>query len=192
MVDNRVTESSDGEEAPRVSAAEGAVREIARSGAGREITELPALLQNLPEKDHWQDIRLKRIYAPALLIAHGVQIAIADGVFVAYAWAGTDWKLAEGVINVWLGATVVQVIGVVLVVTRSPVATAPPEVFWSHLSTLADQAPVSSSLMSCERASGVSCSIPKPTRSIPRLSISSTAIASSAAVCPAARGGVAW
>ena len=101
-----------------LSLAEGAVREIARTGAGREITELPALLKNLPEKDHWQDIRLKRIYALALLIALGVQISIADGVFVAYAWAGADWKLTPGVINVWLGATVVQVIGVVLVVTR--------------------------------------------------------------------------
>jgi len=46
--------------------------EIARAGAGREITELPALLQNLPEKDHWQDIRLKRIYALTLLIALGM------------------------------------------------------------------------------------------------------------------------
>lgn len=61
MTDGEGTEPSGREEVPRVSIAEGTVREIARTGAGREITELPALLQNLPEKDRWQDIRLKRI-----------------------------------------------------------------------------------------------------------------------------------
>jgi hypothetical protein len=118
MTEDEASEPLTGRVGPLVNIAEGAVREIAKAGTGREITELPALLQNLPEKDHWQDIRLKRIYALTLLIALGVQVAIADGVFVAYAWAGADWKLTPAVINVWLGATVVQVIGVVLVVTR--------------------------------------------------------------------------
>lgn len=47
------------------------------------------------------------------------QLIVANGVFIAYAWAGKGWDLETSVINVWLGATVVQVIGVVLVVTRS-------------------------------------------------------------------------
>jgi hypothetical protein len=80
MTEDEASEPLTGRVGPLVNVAEGAVREIAKAGTGREITELPALLQNLPEKDHWQDIRLKRIYALTLLIALGIQVAIADGV----------------------------------------------------------------------------------------------------------------
>lgn len=97
---------------------EAAVVEIADAGGGREIDRLPAPLQNLPLKDHAQDIRLKRIYALALLVGLGVQVAIVDAVFVAYAWAGVNWNVQEPVMGIWLGATVINVIGVVLVVTN--------------------------------------------------------------------------
>jgi hypothetical protein len=91
----------------------------AKSGAGREVEELlPAPLRHLPEQDHRQDIDLKRLYAKGLLLLLGGQMILADTVFVVYAWAGKQWNLAPEVINVWLGATVVQLIGVVLVVTR--------------------------------------------------------------------------
>jgi hypothetical protein len=100
-----------------VAPSEAAVVEIADAGGGREIDKLPAPLQNLPQKDHAQDIRLKRIYALALLVGLGIQVAIVDGVFVAYAWAGVNWNVAEPVMSIWLGATVINVIGVVLVVT---------------------------------------------------------------------------
>lgn len=89
-----------------------------RSGTGREVDELPAPLRHLPEQDHRQDIELKRFYAKGLFWLLGVQMALADTVFVAYAWAGEHWTLSPEVINVWLGATVVQLIGIVLVVTR--------------------------------------------------------------------------
>jgi hypothetical protein len=101
-----------------VAPSEAAVVEIADAGGGREIDKLPAPLQNLPQKDHAQDIRLKRIYALALLVGLGVQVVIVDGVFIAYAWAGVNWNVAEPVMSIWLGATVVNVIGVVLVVTN--------------------------------------------------------------------------
>src|ERR1700691_2770025 len=97
---------------------EAAVVEIADAGGGREIDKLPAPLQNLPQKDHAQDIRLKRIYALALLVGLGVQVFIVDAAFVAYAWAGVNWNVAEPVMSIWLGATVINVIGVVLVVTN--------------------------------------------------------------------------
>ena len=100
-----------------VAAAESDVQHVLRAGETRD-TELPPYLQNLPEKDHAQDIGLKRTYALALLIALGIQLLIADAVFVAYAWAGVDWAVASSVMDVWLGAVVVQVIGVILVVTR--------------------------------------------------------------------------
>ncbi len=68
--------------------------------------------------DHWQDIRLKKSYAKWLLIMVAAQLAIADAVFVTYAWAGEGWHLDSGVIQVWLGATLVELVGVVLVVTQ--------------------------------------------------------------------------
>jgi hypothetical protein len=48
----------------------------------------------------------------------GAQFLIADAVFVTFAWAGQGWELPPGVVEVWLAATVVQVVGVVAVVTR--------------------------------------------------------------------------
>jgi hypothetical protein len=68
--------------------------------------------------DHWQDIKLKKSYAKWLLILVAAQLALADTVFIAYAWAGRSWQLDGGVIEVWLVATLVELIGIVLVVTQ--------------------------------------------------------------------------
>jgi hypothetical protein len=65
-----------------------------------------------------QEIELRRTYANGLLRILTAQLVIADLVFVVFAWAGKDWNLSTAVIDTWLGAVVVQVIGVVLVVTR--------------------------------------------------------------------------
>lgn len=64
-----------------------------------------------------QDVRLKRRYANGALFAIGSQLLVADGVFVVYGWQN-HWQLAPEVILGWLSATVVEVIGVVLVITR--------------------------------------------------------------------------
>lgn len=68
--------------------------------------------------DHWQDIRLKKRYALGLLWLVGVQLFIADAVFIAYAWAGMDWKLEAEVIQIWLGGTLIELVTVALVVTQ--------------------------------------------------------------------------
>lgn len=68
--------------------------------------------------DHWQDINLKKSYAKSLLWLVTGQLFIADAVFVAYAWAGKNWHLEPGVIEIWLAATLVELIGVALVITR--------------------------------------------------------------------------
>jgi hypothetical protein len=68
--------------------------------------------------DHWQDISLKETYAKRLLWLVIGQLVVADVVFVVYAWAGKEWRLEPGVIEVWLAATLVELIGVALVVTR--------------------------------------------------------------------------
>ena len=68
--------------------------------------------------DHWQDIQLKKTYAKWLLRLVAAQLLIADVVFIAYAWAGNNWDLDASVIQVWLGSTLVELIGVALVITR--------------------------------------------------------------------------
>lgn len=68
--------------------------------------------------DHWQDIQLKKSYAKWLLRLVAAQLFVADAVFVAYAWAGEQWHLDPNVMQFWLSATLVELIGVAVVVTR--------------------------------------------------------------------------
>jgi hypothetical protein len=68
--------------------------------------------------DHWQDITLKKTYAKWLLWLVNAQLLVTDLVFVAYAWVGRRWELETGVIQIWLIGTLVELIGVALVITR--------------------------------------------------------------------------
>jgi hypothetical protein len=79
-----------------------------------DAAEARAQLQN---KDLAQDIRLKRLVATFALGGLGVQLLIADGVF---AWYGFDssWHVPVSAIQVWLAATVVQIVGVLTVIAR--------------------------------------------------------------------------
>jgi hypothetical protein len=103
-------------------------RETLRSGQARE-SDLPEDLRHLPERERAQELALKKLfaqqehdlresYAQWIIRILFAQLAIADTVFIVFAWAGQRWVLSPGVIEVWLGATVVQVVGIVLVVTR--------------------------------------------------------------------------
>ena len=84
------------------------------------------LLEDLDPHDHAgirgfdlrQDVELKRRYAKWLLILIAAQLVVADLIFVVYAWAGRGWELSPGVIEVWLAATLIELVGVVAVVTR--------------------------------------------------------------------------
>lgn len=103
------------------AARESATREVQaalQTGAVRESPELPEALRHLPEQDVRLGLDLKRLYAVRILWILGGQLAIADAVFVIYAWSGKNWDLSTAVIDTWLGATVVQIVGVALVVTR--------------------------------------------------------------------------
>jgi hypothetical protein len=99
---------------------------LAEAGISQEDLEKAVPLEGLDPHDHqalrgldhWQDIQLKKSYAKWLLLLVAGQLVLADVVFVAYAWAGANWKLDSGVIEVWLGATIVELVGVVLVITR--------------------------------------------------------------------------
>jgi hypothetical protein len=101
---------------PEVAAAEGEIKQALQTA--REATELPPHLQNLAEQNQAQEIQLRRFYATWLLRGLGAELLIANGVFVAYAWAGRNWNIDSTVISIWLGQTVVQVVGIVMVVTR--------------------------------------------------------------------------
>lgn len=114
---------------PEVAAAEGEIHKALESGSAREATALPPHLRHLPERDQAQEIELKgkaaeqeydlrRMYAKGILWLLRIEILIANAVFIVFAWAGENWNLKTAVIDVWLGATVVQVVGIVLVVTR--------------------------------------------------------------------------
>lgn len=48
----------------------------------------------------------------------GLQLLVVDIVFVLYAWKGRNWDVPVEAIAAWLGATVIEVIGVVLAITR--------------------------------------------------------------------------
>jgi hypothetical protein len=99
-----------------------------QAGTAREST-LPAHLRHLPERERASELELRQSfaaqehslrerYAKWILVILGAQFLISDAVFVTFCWAGEHWDLSASVIEVWLAATVVQIIGVALVVTR--------------------------------------------------------------------------
>jgi hypothetical protein len=114
----RVLDSGAVRESPEMARATAEAQRVLASGDVRQSAEMPDMFMFLPEKERKQDRELKLSYATWLRWLLAAQLAIADVVFVVYAWAGERWNLHPAVINIWLGATVVQVVGVVLVVTR--------------------------------------------------------------------------
>ena len=64
------------------------------------------------------DRKMRREIVDKVFIAAVCQVVIADLVFLVYAFA-KSWDIPSGTMNAWLGATVVQVIAVALVITRS-------------------------------------------------------------------------
>ncbi|HEY2056714.1 MAG TPA: hypothetical protein VGH14_22500 [Solirubrobacterales bacterium] len=102
--------------------------EISQEPETGEADPLPEQLRHLPEKERAQGLRLRQLfaeqehglrqkYADWIIWLLGAQFVVADAVFVVFAWAGRSWDLPPGVIEVWMAATVVQVVGVVAVVT---------------------------------------------------------------------------
>jgi glutathione S-transferase len=109
----------------------GLVGKAEEGGEGKSspAPHLPKGLRNLDEEERAQGMSLRRLfaeqehglrqmYADWILWMLGAQFVIADAVFVTFAWVGKGWDLPPGVVEVWLAATVVQVVGVVAIVTR--------------------------------------------------------------------------
>ena len=59
-----------------------------------------------------------KFYAYGAMIGMGIQVLIADVAFYIYGYEN-HWHIPSAAIDVWLGAVVVQVIGVVVVIARS-------------------------------------------------------------------------
>ena len=59
-----------------------------------------------------------KVYAYGMFAAMAIQVLVADGAFYLYG-ASYGWHIPVGAIQVWLAATVVQIIGVVLVIAKS-------------------------------------------------------------------------
>jgi hypothetical protein len=78
----------------------------------RDQKQAQRLLQRREEHE------LRKTVATWVYRATAVQVAAADVVFIIYAWVGRDWDVPVEAISAWLGATVVQVIAVLLVITR--------------------------------------------------------------------------
>jgi hypothetical protein len=111
------------------AAARNEIKEALQTGAVRESTGLPEHLRHLSERSQAQELELgrrfaeqeyalRRNYAQGILWLLAVQLLIANAIFVAFAWVGEHWRLHTAVIDVWFGGTVVQIVGVVMVVTR--------------------------------------------------------------------------
>jgi hypothetical protein len=64
------------------------------------------------------DLKLRKRVATFALWAVAIQLVAADVAFFTYAWVGEHWKLPVAAIDVWLGATVVQIIGILYVITN--------------------------------------------------------------------------
>lgn len=121
MTDSESVASSEAQEPSAVESPK-----LAEAGISEETIERGLSLEGLDPHDHealkgldhWQDIQLKKSYATSLLRLVTGQLFVADVVFIVYAWVGMHWDLEPGVIQFWLGATIVELIGVALVVTQ--------------------------------------------------------------------------
>jgi hypothetical protein len=89
------------------------------AAVARELARKPAVQAEELTQREKSDLKLRERYANVLLIALAIQLFVADGVFFLYACFGVSWKISEPIIGAWLGAAVIQVVGVVLVVTKS-------------------------------------------------------------------------
>ena len=65
-----------------------------------------------------QDQSLRKWYARLLLLGMAAQVIFANVIFWRYSTAA-EWKMPSEVVIAWLSGTVVEIIGLVLIITRS-------------------------------------------------------------------------
>lgn len=91
--------------------------EIARERGMVEVARLEAEVETLREElaTEVQNRELRRPIAIAALILMVLQVIASNAIFVWYG-ATNHWDISAAAISAWMGTTVVEVVGVVLVV----------------------------------------------------------------------------
>jgi hypothetical protein len=85
---------------------------------GIRATEELTPWEQLRYVDLQQDIDLRKTYARRMLVILGAELFFVNLVFLLYTAIGVHWRVPGTTMQVWLSATVVQVVGIVYVVTR--------------------------------------------------------------------------
>jgi hypothetical protein len=88
------------------------------------LAEHEAEKQRIANEKARNELGYGKVYAYGALTAMAIQVLIADAAFYLYGHA-YHWRIPVGAIQFWLGAIVVQVIGVVLVIAKSLFPSAP-------------------------------------------------------------------
>lgn len=89
-------------------------------GDATQVTALPPSRRERLEGDDFEQlIRLKRFYGFGVLGLMAAQPIVVNAGFLLYAGLGYGWAPPEGAVQVWLTATFVQIVSVVVVITRS-------------------------------------------------------------------------
>lgn len=84
------------------------------------VDELPPERMERLEGDNLEQlIKLKRTYGIAILIMMAVQLVVVNVGFGLYTALGYNWAPPDGVVQIWLTATFVQIVSVVVVITKS-------------------------------------------------------------------------
>jgi hypothetical protein len=85
----------------------------------RDLNEIPPEDQEALVGQALKDqVELKRDYARFFLWLVAAELVVVNGIFLAIAWFGYDWKAPASVLHVWLVATFVQVISVFAIIVR--------------------------------------------------------------------------
>ncbi len=84
----------------------------------RRLNEAIVKEQEAKAEQAGDDRSLRMWIAIGTSIAVGVQLIVADGVFIVYG-ATNSWVIPGSTISAWLGATVVQVIALGVIIVRS-------------------------------------------------------------------------
>jgi hypothetical protein len=84
------------------------------------VSELPPERKERLEGDDLEQlIKLKRFYGISILVMMAVQLVVVNAGFAVYSWLGYHWAPPDGVVQVWLTGTFVQIVSVVVVITKS-------------------------------------------------------------------------
>jgi hypothetical protein len=75
-------------------------------------------LTELTVQDRRQRVQLKRHLAYGAFAAVGLQLLVANAAFYVYGFANA-WEIEPEVMVAWLSATVVETIGIVLIIARN-------------------------------------------------------------------------